>query len=209
MLTWIEEYSSSFGCDRPKRKRMLCGPCTELLSVVKNHSPGTWIGTKPKLFAYPTGVDVWAGSHHIEPNSFVSATSSRCYVCSTIYRDCSTELRAQAWSFRTFYELRVAKLEGAHPSMDKHYDLDFTIEILNGREPIAEQHVFECNGTFKILPRHGMVDFVPAAVLEVANLSSLRSSCFRTTPLTDSKYVYGRVRTASSTLASGLLSHSY
>ncbi|KIW70258.1 hypothetical protein, variant 2 [Phialophora macrospora] len=132
---------------------MLCKECIKLLSVVKNHPPGDWVGIKPSLFDYPEDQDTWAGSHHVEPYSFLNAALERCYICSTIYRDCSAEMRAQSMSFRTFYSLKVSNFESARPTGDNHYALEFTIEILDGRDPIAEQQVFDCNGTFKIIPK--------------------------------------------------------
>jgi hypothetical protein len=134
---------------------MLCNECIKLLSVVKNHPPGNWIGVRPRLFDYPEDEDAWAGSHHVEPYSFLNAALGRCYICSTIYRDCSVEIRAQGRSFRTFYSLKVAVIESSPPPGDNHYTLDFTIEILYGEDPIAEQQVFDCNGTFKIVPSKG------------------------------------------------------
>jgi hypothetical protein len=124
--------------------------------VVKNYPPGVWVGIKPELFEYAEHKEGWAGSHHHELNSFLNAALKRCYICSTIFRDCSTELRAQARSFHTFYELRVAEIDDTRHSGDKQYELDFTIEILDGNDPIAAQQVFDCNGTFKLLPKTGM-----------------------------------------------------
>ncbi|KAJ9616433.1 hypothetical protein H2200_000151 [Cladophialophora chaetospira] len=132
---------------------MLCDACTNIFSAVKTHPPGEWIGIEPKLFAYPRNPNVWLGSHHIEPHSFLNAAQGRCYICSTIYRDCSTKLRTQANSLRTFYELTLATSGGPHEAVKARYDLDFTIEILDGQEPIAKQQVIDCNGTFKILPK--------------------------------------------------------
>jgi hypothetical protein len=69
-------------------------------------------------------------------------------LCYTILRDCSQEARKQADAFRTFYEVR--------PTLEDQYDLNFTVEILNGRAPIAQAQVIDCIGTFRILPKGSM-----------------------------------------------------
>ncbi len=171
---------------------MLCEACSDLLSVVGNHSPGTGTGIKPQLFAFPEAASVWRGAHHVEPNSFANAALARCYICSTIFRDCSTELRAQALLFRTFYEVKVAPPENAPSSVDNHYELNFNIEILDGQEPIAAQQVFDCNGTFKILPKEGTV-VSGDAMRNMTDLSLLRSLRLRRSACTDLQHVHRKV----------------
>jgi hypothetical protein len=134
---------------------MLCKACENLLSTVKTSSPGFWSGVKPSLFEYPQLQDVWAGPHHIEPEGVLSAVKQTCYICSTLFRDCSAELREQARSFRTFYQLRLARSNDEVRNSEDHYALEFTIEVLQGEAPIAEEQVFDCSGIFKILPRNG------------------------------------------------------
>jgi len=134
---------------------MLCNACIGLLLVVKTHPPGTWTGIKPVLFEYPELPNAWAGSHHIKAGDFLGAAQRRCYICSTIYRDCSAELRKHARAFRTFYQLQAMATNGSIPDQEDHYELEFTTEILNEEEPITEQQVFDCSGIFKILPKRG------------------------------------------------------
>jgi hypothetical protein len=134
---------------------MLCKACEKLFSTVKTSSPGSWSGVKPCLFEYPLLQDVWAGPHHIEPDGFLSAVKQTCYICSTLFRDCSAELREQARSFRTFYQLHLGGNSDEVQHTEDHYALEFTIEVLQGKAPIAEEQVFDCSGIFKILPRRG------------------------------------------------------
>ncbi|KAK5265950.1 hypothetical protein LTR96_008851 [Exophiala xenobiotica] len=101
------------------------------------------------------------GSHHIEAGTFRSAAGDRCYVCWTIFRDCSEEERKQADVFRTFYEVR--------PTIEDQYDLDFTVEILTGRAPLPQRHVIGCIGTFRILPKGGPEGSVRFALEEFYN----------------------------------------
>ncbi|KIY03971.1 uncharacterized protein Z520_00663 [Fonsecaea multimorphosa CBS 102226] len=115
---------------------------------------GNWSGTKPALFEHPEGPNEWAGSHHIHEGDFYEAVQQGCYICWTIYRDCSTELREQARAFRTFYQLRALDADGTLPHLEDHYELEFTTEILNGEAPIAKQQVFDCSGVFKIIPKN-------------------------------------------------------
>ncbi|KIW90807.1 uncharacterized protein Z519_08590 [Cladophialophora bantiana CBS 173.52] len=138
----------------PQQDTMLCNACIDLLSVVKTHPPGNWTGTKPALFEHPEGPNEWAGSHHVGAGDFYDAVRQGCYICWTIYRDCSTELREQAHTFRTFYQLRALDADGSAPHLEDHYELEFTTEILNGDAPIAKQQVFDCSGVFKILPKN-------------------------------------------------------
>ena len=39
--------------------------------------------------------------------------------------------------------------------LEDRYELEFTIEVLQGRPPIAKEQVFNCRGIFKILPKRG------------------------------------------------------
>ncbi|KIW33541.1 uncharacterized protein PV07_00381 [Cladophialophora immunda] len=133
---------------------MLCNACSDLLSVVKTHPPGTWTGVKPALFEHPEEPNEWAGSHHIHVGDFYEAVQQGCYICWTIYRDCSNELREQAPAFRTFYQLRSLDADGTLPHLEDHYELEFTTEILDGEAPIAKLQVFDCSGVFKILPKN-------------------------------------------------------
>ncbi|OAP62892.1 hypothetical protein AYL99_02119 [Fonsecaea erecta] len=133
---------------------MLCNACINILSVIKTHPPGSWTGTKPVLFDHPEGPNEWAGSHHVHEGDFYEAVRRGCYICWTIYRDCSTELREQAHAFRTFYQLRALDADGTLPHLEDHYELEFTTEILEGEAPIAKQQVFDCSGVFKIIPKN-------------------------------------------------------
>ena len=133
MLNWKKQHTPTSAGLRPPGHTMLCRACTKLLTVVKDYPTGEWVGLKPSLFDYAEDEDAWAGSHHTEPREFLNAALGRCYICSTIYRDCSAELRNQASSFRTFYELKVADRASFSRSLGNQYELDFTVEIL-GRE---------------------------------------------------------------------------
>ncbi|KAK7905911.1 hypothetical protein LTR67_000635 [Exophiala xenobiotica] len=124
---------------------MFCEACKRLFHTVKHSSPGTRSGVDPELFGYGELENGWIGSHHIQAGAFRSAAEARCYLCYTILRDCSQEARKQADAFRTFYEVR--------PTLEDQYDLNFTVEILNGRAPIAQAQVIDCIGTFRILPK--------------------------------------------------------
>lgn len=140
---------------------MLCSACNDIFSNARMVAPGSWIGTKPSLFDYPELPNAWAGSHHIEQNEFLEAADQRCYICSTLFRDCNTALREQAQSIRTFYQLRLVDDHAPlQPSKD-HFELEFTFEVLHGKAPIAERQVIDCSGVFKILPKNGMNAFLP------------------------------------------------
>ena len=127
---------------------MFCKECNRLFQTVKHSSPGTRSGVDPELFDYPELEDGWVGAHHTQAGSFRLAVDARCYLCYSIFRDCSQEARKQAEVFRTFYEIR--------PTSNNHYALNFTVEILEGKAPIAQSQVIDCIGTFQILPRGGM-----------------------------------------------------
>lgn len=134
---------------------MLCLACQEVLSLPETSPPGSRMGEEPRLFSYPHLPEAWVGSHHIEPWQFLFATDERCYICSTIFRDLSPELRDQAQFLRTFYKLLKSGDGLSAPSSEDRYSLEFMIEILQGKAPIAEQQVFDCTGIFKILPKNG------------------------------------------------------
>ena len=127
---------------------MLCQQCEKIFKAVNTSPPGTSIGVSPELFQYPRMENGWTGSHHIQPGSFRSAEHSGCYVCRSIFRDCNTKTRKLAGVARTFYKIIQTS--------EKHYALDFTMEILKGSVPGARAQVIGCVGTFPILPRGGM-----------------------------------------------------
>lgn len=136
-----------------KRNTMLCSACTGIISVVRKHPPGIWIGPKPTYFAYPESAVAWAGAHHAEDGAFYDAVQKNCYICSTIYRDCSHEIRSQAYIFHTFYRLQKVDSPSPQPQSDNCYELEFTTEVIHGDNLMAEEQVFDCSGVFKILPK--------------------------------------------------------
>jgi hypothetical protein len=136
------------------RSTTLCRVCLELFNTVGSTPAGTWSGAKPGSFGYPELTDAWGGSHHTEPGSFITAFERKCYICSTIFRDCSVLQRKQAWNFRIFYlfyELR----EQNTSRKPARYGLEFSIEIVRPDQDLTKELVFECRGVFKILPLTG------------------------------------------------------
>ena len=184
----------------PQRNTMLCNACTGLLSVVKTHPPGTWTGIRPALFESAELPSTWAGSHHIKEDEFLEAAQRRCYICSTIYRDASAELRKQAHAFRTFYHLRAVGTSPSLPHLYGSYELEFTTEILNVEKPIAEQQVFDCSGIFKILPKKGKAS--PSRSPRTRLLTDLtRDIHFGRTACVNIENLLGQVSGASSAMA--------
>lgn len=134
-------------------RTMLCGSCQKIWARIDSGLPCDKQTAEPSLFEYAQQPNTWTGSHHTSDGSFVSAVQDNCYICTTIERDCTRELRKQAALFRTFYQLQSTD----NPDQDgRRYDLDFTVEILRGQPPIPQRHVFDCSGIFKILPKQGM-----------------------------------------------------
>ena len=139
---------------------MLCGACDKIFSNARKVAPGSWIGTKSSLFDYHELPNAWAGSHHTEQNEFLQAADHRCYICSTLFRDCNTTLREQAYAIRTFYQLRLVDDYRSSQPAQEHFELEFTFEVLHGKAPIAERQVVDCSGVFKIVPKNGMNSFL-------------------------------------------------
>src|ERR1700710_2705283 len=126
-----------------KGNTMLCCACRDVLSRVKLHPPATWSGATPTLFDYRETSNVWAGAHHVEPHAFLTAARSNCYICATIYRDCSHQLRQRAHAFRTFYQLRTTRTDDLLTGPEHAYELEFTTEIFQGKEKIEVPQVFD------------------------------------------------------------------
>lgn len=131
------------------RNVMLCATCQRVIAHIGS-APGSWEGPKPELFGYAERTDTWRGAHHTIDASLVRSVREGCYVCNPLLNAFPRQERKRARSCRTFYEIS--------PRGHQHWALRFTIELPADNPPLgAAAQVIECHGTFKILPKNGML----------------------------------------------------
>ena len=135
----------------------LCKVCLSMFTAIRSAPAGSWKGSKPQSFGYPEASYVWGGSHHTLPGSFLSSVNSKCYICSTIFRDCNDSQREFANNFQSFY--RFYKLQEGEIDDDMmRYGLRFGVELVQNDRGVLGEFFYNCQGDFKLIPFKGMSD---------------------------------------------------
>lgn len=131
------------------RNVMLCATCRRVVARIGT-TPGSWDGPRPELFGYPRRADTWTGAHHTTDSSLVRSVKEGCYICNPLLDAFPQQDRKRARYARTFYEIR--------PDGHQRWLLRFTIELPSGPSSYeTPAQVIECHGTFKLLPKNGML----------------------------------------------------
>jgi len=135
----------------------LCKVCLSVFTDIRSAPAVSWEGSKPQSFGYPEASYVWGGSHHTLPGSFLSSVKSKCYICSTIFRDCNDSQREFANNFQSFY--RFYKLQEGEIDDDMmRYGLRFGVELVQDDRGVLGEFFYDCQGDFKLIPFKGTSD---------------------------------------------------
>lgn len=132
----------------------LCNICASMFTAIRSAPAGSWQDPKPRSFGYPESSYLCGGSHHIRPGSFLNSVKIKCYICSTIFRDCNDFQRELAKNFQIFY--RLSELgDGEYDDGMMRCALRFGIEVEQEDQDVQGEFFYDCQGDFKLLPFKG------------------------------------------------------
>jgi hypothetical protein len=139
--------------------RPLCDVCLSMFNAVRSAPTGSWRGSKPRSFGYPSQPIFGEALITSSPGSFLRSVNSWCYICHTIFRDCNDSQRDLARSFQIFYRIYELQEEGLKDQLMR-YGLRFGIEVKQNDQAVLGEFFHDCQGDFKILPFEGTSELI-------------------------------------------------